>query len=418
MNIALPGAPPADPSSLPDPTTQRVVFDGAEGDFVTLSVRGALLQLVTFGFYRFWLTTDVRRHLWTHTSAAGDHLEYTGRGRELLVGFLFALAILVPIYLAYFLIGVEVERFQAFGSVPLGIFMLFFGQFAIYRARRYRLTRTVWRGVRFWMQGSGWAYAARAFGWQILVVLSLGLAWPWRAAALERYKLRNTFYGDLAGSFDARASAFFRTGVWLWLAALAPVLILISAGAIYWATDETRPVLAGTIAAIGGVLFLPVPFLWPYFRAMEWRWWATGVRFGSLSVECDLRGGQLLKLYFKFFIIASLVSGAAAGAVFAIGAAVVEQLTKGGSGSMLESMSSAFESNQVLLVAGTTLGYLIVGLSVGVVQRYFLQREMWCIVARSLTIRHIDAAENVVARGEAANAIGEGLADSLDVAGF
>jgi len=34
----------------------------------------------------------------------------TGRGKELLIGFLFAMAILVPIYLAYFLISVEAER--------------------------------------------------------------------------------------------------------------------------------------------------------------------------------------------------------------------------------------------------------------------------------------------------------------------
>ena len=45
--------------------------------------------------------------------------EYTGRGKELLIGFLFALAILVPIYLAYFLVGLEAERFKAFASFPL-----------------------------------------------------------------------------------------------------------------------------------------------------------------------------------------------------------------------------------------------------------------------------------------------------------
>ena len=45
--------------------------------------------------------------------------EYTGRGRELLIGFLIALAILVPIYLGYFLVGLEAERWQAFASFPL-----------------------------------------------------------------------------------------------------------------------------------------------------------------------------------------------------------------------------------------------------------------------------------------------------------
>jgi uncharacterized membrane protein YjgN (DUF898 family) len=54
--------------------------------------------LITAGFYRFWLSTDIRRSLWANTSIDGDTLEYTGTAKELLLGFLFALAILVPVY--------------------------------------------------------------------------------------------------------------------------------------------------------------------------------------------------------------------------------------------------------------------------------------------------------------------------------
>jgi uncharacterized membrane protein YjgN (DUF898 family) len=181
------------PPALPG----AVAFSGERGEFRRLVTRGALLELITVGFYRFWLATDIRRHLWSHTSLDDDAFEYTGRGKELLIGFLFALAIIVPIYLAYFLVGLEAERLKAFASFPLIAFFYVFGQFAIYRARRYRLTRTVWRGVRFWMTGSGWAYAGRAALWALLMPFTLGLILPWREAALERYKMRHSHYGDL-----------------------------------------------------------------------------------------------------------------------------------------------------------------------------------------------------------------------------
>src|SRR5438105_1641363 len=181
----------SEPLPPPLPPT-GVDFTGNRTEFRKLVTKGALLELVTFGFYRFWLVTDIRRHLWANTAVDGDAAEYTGRAKELLVGFLFALAILVPIYLAYFLVGIEAERFKAFASFPLFAFLYVFGQFAIYRARRYRLTRTVWRGVRFWMEGSGWAYAARAALWAVLMPLTLGLILPWREAALERYKMRHS----------------------------------------------------------------------------------------------------------------------------------------------------------------------------------------------------------------------------------
>src|SRR3954453_5278463 len=190
------------PPVVPLAPQGRVTFSGRRPDFRRLVMRGAFLELITVGFYRFWLATDMRRHLWSNTSVDGDAGEYTGTAKELLIGFLFALAILAPIYLAYFLIGLEAERLRAFASVPLGLFFYLFAQFAIYRARRYRLTRTVWRGVRFWMTGSGWGYAWRAGLWSLLVFLTLGLALPWSLAALERYKMRHTSYGELRGRFE------------------------------------------------------------------------------------------------------------------------------------------------------------------------------------------------------------------------
>src|ERR1700738_205877 len=222
---------PPSPPPLPAPLPVAVSFSGARGEFFRLLRRGAGLELVAVGFYRFWLATDMRRHLWSNTQIDGDAAEYTGRAKELLIGFLFALAILMPVYLAYFLAGLEAERYRAFASFPLVAFFYVFGQFAIYRARRYRLTRTVWRGVRFWMSGSGWAYAGRATLWGLLTAVTLGLALPWREAALERYKMRHSWYGDLQGSFEGQGWEFFKRGWWLWL--LAPVAIVVfSAGAV------------------------------------------------------------------------------------------------------------------------------------------------------------------------------------------
>ena len=110
------GPPPAPPPAAAG--TARVTFSGQRRDFRRLVMRGAALELVTVGFYRFWLATDMRRHLWSNTAVDGDAAEYTGTAKELLIGFLFALAILAPIYLVYFLIGLEAERLQAFASRP------------------------------------------------------------------------------------------------------------------------------------------------------------------------------------------------------------------------------------------------------------------------------------------------------------
>lgn len=383
MSWTPPGPP--SPPSLPVPPPMPVAFSGSRGEFFDLVKRGGGLEFVTLGFYRFWLTTDIRRHLWTNTQIDGDGAEYTGRGKELLIGFLVALAILVPVYLAYFLAGLEAERVKAFASIPLVIFFYLFGQFAIFRARRYRLTRTVWRGVRFWMSGSGWIYALQASLWGLLVMVTSGLALPWREAALERYKMRHSYYGDLQGSFEGSGWEFFKRGWWLWL--LAPIAFVV------WPL---------------------APFIYGAFKAVEWRWWLSGIRIGGVRLESELPRSRLIGLYWK--VIGWIV---VLGLVFSVYLGLAAALAASMSG---EGFAEFFKEQQfsksILLLVLAGIGYLMFALAVNIVIRVYLMRDLWVRVSESINIHGIEAAANVSARGDLANALGEGFADGLDVAGF
>jgi uncharacterized membrane protein YjgN (DUF898 family) len=377
------GEPP--PVPAPPPLPASLEFTGDRKGFFGLASRGAGLELVTLGFYRFWLVTDIRRHLWANTVADGDAAEYTGRGRELLIGFLIALAILVPIYLAYFLISVEAEHWQALASIPLFAGFYLFGQFAIYRARRYRLTRTVWRGVRFWMDGSGWAYALRASLWAVFAALTLGIAWPWRAAALERYKMRHSWYGELQGDFVGSGWEFFKRIWWLWL--VVPLALF---------------------------LFPLLPFLYAHYKAVEWRWWLSGIRFGAVSVESRLEPNALQGLYWKTIGWYMLL-----GTVFAsvLGGVSVLVFKLGGGAPDGAVGPDALMQNIPLLVV-TVVGYMAMALALSVVTRLYLTRDLWAKMLATTVLTNISAAANVTARGDLATAVGEGIADGLDVAGF
>src|SRR5215213_8540040 len=100
MNEANPFETPAEE---PAPSANGARFSGNERAFWRLLIRGAMFLALTLGIYRFWLATDVRRFLWSHTEIAGDGLEYIGTARELLLGFLIAVALLVPVNVMFFL---------------------------------------------------------------------------------------------------------------------------------------------------------------------------------------------------------------------------------------------------------------------------------------------------------------------------
>ena len=378
---------PMHPTPMQPPPLRPVSakFAGKRGDFIRLVARGAGLELVTAGFYRFWLATDIRRHLWSNTEIAGDAVEYTGRGKELLIGFLFAMAILVPIYLGYFLLTIEAERFKEFAGLPLILPFYAFGQFAIYRARRYRLTRTVWRGVRFWMDGSGWAYAWRAMLWGLFMLITLGLALPWREAALERYKMRHSYYGDLQGSFEGRGWEFFKQGWWLWL--LTPFALYFTIGA---------------------------PFVYAGFKAVEWRWWLSGIRFGEVRLESTMTRGELVGLYWIAIGWIALL-----GVIFLAYLGVSLVLVVGVSGmTFAEFFETKAFAASISLIVLAVIGYLAFVLGVNLVMRVVLMRDLWLKVLDTVRVHNIGAAANVTAKGELASALGEGFADGLDVAGF
>jgi uncharacterized membrane protein YjgN (DUF898 family) len=414
MNESVPAVPivPLAPTAPAVP----LAFSGERPDFRRLVLRGALLELVTVGFYRFWLATDMRRHLWSNTSVNGDAAEYLGTAKELLLGFLFALAILAPIYLIYFLIGLEAERWKAFASIPLVLFYYVFAQFALYRARRYRLTRTVWRGARFWMAGSGWAYAGRAVLWTLITILTLGLALPWRQAALERYKMRHVFYGQLRGRFDATGWAFFKRGWVLWLVlvilVLAPYLLILMP---YLSLLRPTLTLTPALMVLAYVLqVLALPFVYGMYKGIEWQWWISGIRLGDVSFTTTMSRAGLVDVYWKvvgwnlLLLIVLLIWIAGVFGIF-YGLSDV-------GGTPQQRMLAVSQQLSFLIASG--FGYVLAVLAMWAIMRVYLIRDVWQRVVASMSVHNLAAADNAVVQGEMVGALGEGFADSLDVVGF
>ncbi len=394
--------------SAPEHGSQNVPmsFVGRGGEFLRLLITGSLFQIPTFGFYRFWLITKLRRHLWANTQIDGEAFEYTGTAKELLIGFLIALAVLVPLYIAYAILGIILEEQYAFASVPLVVIMYVLAHFGSYRARKYRASRTIFRGIRFWMKGQGWAYAVRAVLWDAATLLTLGLALPWAMASLERYRMRQTYFGSVQGDFVGTGWTLFKRGWWIW--ALGFVLL---ASTFFIFVASTRTATESGISALQGIIFLMIPLvlaLLPLAMAIFTRWHIDGLRFGDVTATSNFRAGAYYKLIFKL-IFSSLGFLIALGLVAGLVTFLLESFFTDAIAEM-EEFSWTWLSVGLLVV----MGYLIAMLGLGVLQRYFLGRGLWAATVTSTTISNLQAVETVVAAGQPSGVLGEGLADALD----
>jgi uncharacterized membrane protein YjgN (DUF898 family) len=416
-------APPADlpPAAPPN----GACFLGPEPAFWRLLIRGALLLLVTLGIYRFWLATDVRRYLWNHTEIAGDMLEYVGTARELLIGFLIAIAFLVPIYAVFYLGAFAKGLLGQFASVLAFAGLALLGQFAVYRARRYRLARTVYRGIRFHQKGSAWRYAVCATFWWAVIGISLGLAYPFAQASLERFKLRNTFYGDLQGDFVGSGMWLFVRGFLYWLVVIGPFVLglMVAIGAVDWdavgealksgaeGMSRIESAGAGQAAAIAvlslGWSVVAVAVLYPAFQAMVLRWWISGLRFGALTVTSRLRTRAVYALYVRFVWMA-LLAGVALAVLGAIAFAVLL---------VLESLGekAAKELLQVAVLVGI---YVFAALAYSTVYQATVKLRLWKESFAAIELAGVEVLDRVKAQPATGSPVGEGFADALNVGGI
>jgi len=162
-------------------------------DFVGLSLKNGLLNIITLGFYSFWARTETRRRVWEKVSLNGEAFAYTGKGLELFLGFLLGMAVLLAPYLAMVLLIRYVSPAFMLLIFPLYIALFVGLGAAVFMAFRYVASRTTWRGTRFQLTGSpakfGWSY----LGYILLVCVTLG----WFAPAASM-RLSGKLWGGVA----------------------------------------------------------------------------------------------------------------------------------------------------------------------------------------------------------------------------
>lgn len=191
---------------------------------VALSFINLLLKVVTLGIYSFWAKTEVRKRIWSAVRIEGEPLHYTGTGKELFLGFLIVFfLVLVPILLLTTAVFIAFgPRSPALAAYQLSLYALLFLLIgvAIYRAQRYRLSRTRWRAIRGALVGSANGYAWTHFWTGLVSVLTLGWALPWRSTKLQGILIRDMRFGSVPFRFDATAGPLYKRFAVLWLAAV------------------------------------------------------------------------------------------------------------------------------------------------------------------------------------------------------
>ena len=205
-------------------TPIRVSWAGNPWSLTGLCFINILLIVLTLGIYWFWARSEYRRRMWQMVRVNGEPLEYTGTGGELIVGYLklfffVMLPAIAVIVAGQVFLGPNNPLIAVLISVLyIGFFLLVFA--GIYRANRYILTRTRWRGIAFGLEKGAIGYAWMSIWSALLTGLTLGWLLPWRATALRRTLTDAMRFGSLRFRFEGSAGPLYGPFALVWVAAI------------------------------------------------------------------------------------------------------------------------------------------------------------------------------------------------------
>jgi uncharacterized membrane protein YjgN (DUF898 family) len=187
----------------------RLTFNGMGESLFGIQIVNFFLIIITLGIYSFWGRVRVRKFFMSQTEFAGDRFAYHGSGKELLIGFLKAVLVFgVPIIFLILVRDVlNVDDLSKAVSAFLASVLAFaLYPFAMVGSRRYRLSRTSWRGIRFSFRGRVRTLFYLFLESSILIPLTLGLFYPFFATKKQKFLVTHSYFGNEKFSFDGEGN--------------------------------------------------------------------------------------------------------------------------------------------------------------------------------------------------------------------
>ncbi|MEL7211586.1 MAG: DUF898 family protein [Pseudomonadota bacterium] len=387
-------------------------FVGRKGPYFWLSLKTGVLTILTLGFYRFWMKTRLRRYMWSAIRPGGHPMEYLGTPLEKLLGFLVAVVFLafyigiVNLILMFASFSLFAGNGAAYGLSFIGILPIIF--FAQYRARRYILARTRWRGIRFGLEPGAWGYAWRAALHWLATIASVGILLPRQVFYLEKYRADRTFFGT---------ERLHQGGRWQMLFPAMKHLII----AVFLIAGS---VLAGQYGDETAFVSLPLGIAWLgygaiYFRVESLRLLTNHKTLGDIRLQATPRAGRVMKIYGVGYLIVYTVVGAGffalfivifAGVMAMIGSAT--QLDETFDIEMIEALSNTpFWLTTIL----TIMLYFTIFLMWNVLSQVFVGLPLAAHYAQTFSVLEPRHLTDVSQRPRDEFAEAEGFAEALDV---
>ena len=182
-------------------------FTGKGIDLFKIQIVNSILTMLTLGLYYPWAKAAKLQYLYSQTVFEEHPLSFTGTGKEMFKGFLKAVVFLIVGYGFFFYL--YNQNYKVVGLVFFYLFFMSILPIAIHGSYKYRMAKTVWRGIRFGYTGDRKELFMLCIKGVFFTVITFGFYSSWFKMDLRRYVLGNVRIGNAEFRYTGDGATYF-----------------------------------------------------------------------------------------------------------------------------------------------------------------------------------------------------------------
>ena len=286
------------PPAAPPLSIQRFGFTGKTADYFRIWAVSLCLSLLTLGIYSAWGKVRKRRYLYAHTRLDESGFDYHATPGAILKGRVIALLLFGGLAFS--------GHFFFWLQIAFIVILVLLTPWIVVASSRFNARNSTFRNVAFAFDGTMREAAVVLLGFGAIVIVTLGLAYPWFRMRRARFIVERHRFGATAFKSDIAVGGFI-------VAYLLGALMLVGAGVMSFAVIG---VAFGFAAAAGDakhpsamLAFVPVIGIYAaylavfaYLRARVGNLTLNGAIVGPLRCRSALRARDLTWLYMSNII--------------------------------------------------------------------------------------------------------------------
>jgi uncharacterized membrane protein YjgN (DUF898 family) len=273
--------------SGPPPQSYTARFRGNASEYFRIWIVNVMLTVATLGIYSAWSKVRTRRYFYGNTELAGASFDYHGNPIQILKGRIF----MAVLFFAYS-VGAKVSPVIS-GCVAL-VFMALF-PWLVVRSMTFNLANTSYRNLRFGFDGKTDEAYGTYFISFLMVVFSLGLAFPSAMQRHTAFRLNHSRFGKTNFRFTGGHGEYYLiywASVGIYLSAV--VVAIVAAAFLTALLGKEKQLIT---LAILPIIYGAMLFVFAFAHARIVRFVAANTTIGKVTFATDVHAGEMFVLY-------------------------------------------------------------------------------------------------------------------------